>query len=65
MEEIELRDATKEDAAVFAEYRFRMFVDMHPDRDFHGYNGEAPRGGKEARDAQNRPPRFGFRSSNI
>ncbi len=36
MEEIELRDATKEDAAVFAEYRFRMFVDMHPDRDFSG-----------------------------
>ncbi len=34
MEEFEIRDATKEDAALFAEYRFRMFVDMHPETDF-------------------------------
>ena len=33
MERLKIRKATKKDAAVFAEYRYRMFRDMDPERD--------------------------------
>jgi ribosomal protein S18 acetylase RimI-like enzyme len=34
MGQLKIRKATKKDAAVFAEFRYRMFSDMEPEKDF-------------------------------
>ncbi len=34
MDNLKIRKATKKDASVLAEYRFRMFRDMEPEKDF-------------------------------
>lgn len=47
MEQLKIRKATKKHAAMFAEYRYRMFRDMEPERDFSGIKARFVRQSRE------------------